>query len=72
MEFIHLLPPNTNTLTILAHNLQHFNKFHWETKATLLTFTRIASIFISSPQFIDPLNHNKTFVLLKETISKKS
>ena len=45
MEFIHLLPPNTNTLTILAHNLQHFNKFHWETKATLLTFTRIASIF---------------------------
>ena len=36
-----------------------------------MTFLRVSSALISNSQMIDSLEHNKTFILLKEIINAK-
>ena len=71
MEFMHLLPVNSKTINILATNIPFFKKYHWQDKATLFSFSRVASVLISNHRLIDSLEHNKTFLLLKEIIFEK-
>lgn len=53
MEFVHLLPASTPSIALLVSNLNFFDKYDWQERGTLLTFSRICSSLINNCKLIE-------------------